>query len=508
LTPPPLTSTVTRTIALVICALLVGRAAEHLLGQVPATTLQVLSRDGRRAVPITAISGQEMLALDDLASTFQLTVRDDGGAITVAYKGRSVVLTPDQTIASVAGRLISLPTAPVRAGRSWLVPIDFVARALAPILDQRLDLRRSSHLLVVGDIRVPRVSVRHEPLGTSARVTIDLSPAVPAAVTQQGTQRLLVRFDADALDLTLPAFQSIGFIQAIRSLDANALSIDLGPRFAAFRSTTQTTDTGSRVVIDVAGAQTDAAPAPAPPAASPEPLPPLGVSAPGFRTVAIDAGHGGEDVGAKGPGGTVEKNVTLAVARRLKQALEARLGVRVVMTREDDRGVPIGNRSALANNNKADLFISLHANASFRPEVAGASVYVAAFTDADLASEGLAPERLPVFGGGLRNIEVVPWNLAQIPHRAQSDAFAQAVVDSLAGHLPMATQPLAHAPQRVLESANMPAVLLEMGYLTNAAQEQALAGNDLQNAVAQALLDAVTRFRDAMATGGSDGVAR
>ena len=225
-------------------------------------------------------------------------------------------------------------------------------------------------------------------------------------------------------------------------------------------------------------------------------LPQGGVS---IRTVAIDAGHGGDDTGAKGAAGTLEKDVTLDAARRLKGALEARLGLRVIMTRDDDRTVPVENRSAVANNNKADLFISLHANASFRTDVIGATAYVAAFSNADLSVEGLAPERLPVFGGGLRSIEVVPWNLAQIPHRGQSEQFAQLVTESLGTRVPLAARPLEHAPLRVLESANMPAVLIEMGYLTNAGQEEALRGNELPNSVALALLDAIIRFREALA---------
>jgi N-acetylmuramoyl-L-alanine amidase len=477
-----------------VCGLLF--AAAQLVGQAPTPSLQVLTSEGRRALPITVSQNQELVGLDDLASAFQLNVRDDGGAITVAYKGRSIVLTPDQTIASVAGRLISLPFPPVRSGSRWLVPLDFISRALAPIYDSRLELRRQSHLLVVGELRVPRVTVRHEVLGASARLTFEIQPATTTAVSQQGTQRLLVRFDADALDASLPTFQSSGFIQAVRAADATNVAIDLGPRFASFRSATQPIENGTRLTIDVVGAQTEAAPpTPAPPA--PSEAPPLTPAAPGVRTVAIDAGHGGEDAGARGAAGAIEKDVALSVARRLRATVEARLGLRVVMTRDDDRNVNIENRSAVANNNKADLFISLHANASFRPEVSGATVYVASFGAADLSTEGLGAERLPVFGGGLRTIEVVPWNLAQIPHRDESERFARTVADALGGSVELSPRAIEHAPLRVLESANMPAVLLEMGYLTNAQQETALAGNDLQNAIALSLLDAIVRYRDA-----------
>lgn len=489
--------------AVVIGALALSLLVGHLSGQTSSAALQVLTRDGRRTLPITTVGSQDMLALDELATTFQLTVRDDGGAITVAYKGRSVVLTPDQTIASVAGRLISLPAAPVRNGNRWLVPLDFVSRALGPIYDSRLELRRPSRLLIVGDLRVPRVMVRHEAAGSSARVTFEVSPAAASAVSQQG-QRLLVRFDADALDVTLPVVPPQGDVQSVRLVDATNIAIDLGPRFTSYRASTQPSDTGARLVVDIIGAAEPAAPAPVPatpaPPATTDAQPMLPQGGPTIRTVAIDAGHGGDDAGAKGAAGTLEKDVTLDAARRLKGALEARLGLRVIMTRDDDRTVPVENRSAVANNNKADLFISLHANASFRSDVIGATAYIASFSSADLAIEGLAPERLPVFGGGLRSIEVVPWNLAQIPHRAQSEQFAQLVTESLGTRVPMAARPLEHAPLRVLESANMPAVLIEMGYLTNAGQEEALQGNELPNGVALSLLDAIIRFREVLAT--------
>ncbi len=487
--------------------LLLAFSGAWLTGQAQAPQpLQVLTRDGQRALPVVSSGSQEMVLLDDLAAAFQLAVRDDGGGITVGYKGRTIVLTPDQTIASVAGRLISLPSPPARVGGRWAVPLDFVSRALAPIYDARLELRRGSRLLLVGDVRVPRVAVATETLPGSARVTVDVVPAANTAVTQQGS-RLLVRIDADALDLNVVAVQPSGFVQALRSVDATTLAIDLGPRAGGVRSSTQPLDAGSRTSIELVGAQTDAAPSPAvaPPATDPVPRDLALGQGSLLRTVAIDAGHGGTDVGAVGAVGTREKDVTLAIARRLRAAIESRLGLRVVMTRDDDRDVALQDRVAMANNNKADLFISLHANASFRPDVSGAAVYTAAFSLEELAREGLAPERLPVFGGGLRDIEVVPWNLAQIRHRERSEAFAATLASALAPRVPMAARPVEHAPLRVLEPANMPAILLETGYLTNAGQEKALGGAELQGTLAQLVVDAIASFRDRLS--GADGQA-
>jgi N-acetylmuramoyl-L-alanine amidase len=96
----------------------------------------------------------------------------------------------------------------------------------------------------------------------------------------------------------------------------------------------------------------------------------------------------------------------------------------------------------------------------------------------------------------MRDIELVPWNLAQIRHKDQSEAFANLVVEGLKNHVPLAAKPVEHAPLRVLESANMPAVLVEVGYLSNAAQEKQIASSDFQSAIVQGIVDAIVRFRD------------
>ena len=103
--------------------------AGRLAGQGATPSLTLLTRDGRRTLALSVQSDQEFVALDDLAAAFQLAVRDESGAVSVSYKGRTIVLTPDQTIASVAGRMISLPARPVRSGGRLLVPVDFVSRA-------------------------------------------------------------------------------------------------------------------------------------------------------------------------------------------------------------------------------------------------------------------------------------------------------------------------------------------------------------------------------------------
>src|SRR5262245_50797681 len=217
-------SRLSRTALVVVSAAFIVGGAIQLLGQNVATSLLVLSRDGRRALPLTVSGSQEMVGLDDLAAMFQLSVREDRDALTVSYKGRTVVLTPDQSMASVSGRLITLPAPPMRVGTRWVVPIDFISRALLPIYDQRLELRRPSRLLIVGDLRVPRVTIRQEQLGAGALVTIESTPRANTSVTQDATH-LAVKFEADVIDVTLPAAQSPGLVQGYRALDNTTIAI-------------------------------------------------------------------------------------------------------------------------------------------------------------------------------------------------------------------------------------------------------------------------------------------
>jgi N-acetylmuramoyl-L-alanine amidase len=497
-------------IVIVIAAILAALTTVSFTQSAQPPSLTLLSKDGRRPLPIALVGDQDFVALDDLAAAFQLTVREDTlGAVTVSYKGKTIVLTADQPLASVAGRMVSLPAALSRGpGRRWVVPVEFINRALALIFDSKLDLRKASRLVLVGDVRVPRITARYDSLGASGRLTIDATPSALATVTQDGSH-LTIKFDADALDAPNPPLapqspQSL--VLAARQTDAVTLAVDLGPRVNGFKSSSQPVDTTMRLVIDVMTPQTEAAAAPAPAANTPQStdLPPaLSQPAIAIRTVAIDPGHGGDDEGAHGMNGAKEKDLTLAIARRAKAAIEARLGIRVLLTRDDDRNVPIEERAAIANNNKADLFVSLHANASLRKTTAGASIFCAEFDkDTAKAAAGNA-DRVPAFGGGTRDIELVLWDLAQTRHLDQSATFAGLLEEQFHDRIPLAAHPVDRAPLRVLESANMPAVLVEMAYLTNADQEKLIAGDAFQNALVQALYDAIVKYRDAVAAGGA-----
>lgn len=494
--------------------MLVLASGPHAQGTAPVTPLTLVTRDGRRPVPTVVLNNQEFIALDDLASLFQLAVREDAlaGGVTVSYKGRTIVASADQPMASVNGRVITLPAPVARVGRRLFVPIDFIARALAPIYDSPIDLRRASRLLVVGTIRVARVAVRIDAAGPPTRATVEVTPALLASSMVDGG-RVIVRVEADVLDAAPPS-AAAGLIDQIQlGNQSTTIVFALNARAGMPRVSTTTTTESTRVTIEVplSAQSQDTAAAPAPQPAPPplasvpttppaaEALPPLpGQRTARLQTMVIDPGHGGADTGVRGPRGTLEKQVTLEISRRLKTLIETRLGVRVVMTRDDDRGISPDGRDAIANNSKADLFLSLHVNSAPSAAVKGAEVYYLRLDRAgeDARRSTAASELvLPAVGGGNRTIDVIPWDLAQASHVDSSSRFAALLEEELEKHSPMGPRPLQQTPMRVLSGVNMPAALVEIAYLTNAEQERAVQAADFQAGLVQAIFDGIVRFR-------------
>jgi N-acetylmuramoyl-L-alanine amidase len=466
-------------------------------------TLTVLSREGRKPIPVTTINNDEYVAVDDINAAFGTTSREDrlAGGLTITARGQSIVLTADQNVVSVAGRLVSLPVPVRRRDNRWLVPVDFLPRALASAIATRIDYRRGVRLLIVGDLRVPRVVPRIDAGTSNVAVTFDVTPNTDAKVSAQAG-RLIVQFDADALELSIPLLPQQNFLTALSAGDAaNTVALTLGPRYATHRVTSTQADAGSgRLTIELLPATTETAPTPVP---SPAPdtrlvIPTQGPST-GLRTVVLDPGHGGDELGTQGARGTLEKDVTLAVTRRLRTMIESRLGLKVFLTRDDDRTMSLDERSAFANNHHADVFLSIHANSAVRPTLRGAEVYYLTVERADAEARKRAGENsatLPALGGGSRTIDLILWETAQARYLEQSAALAGFVEQSLASRVEMSPRAVQQAPFRVLVGANMPAALVEIGYLSNAEQETQLTTPAYQEQVAQALLDALIKFRE------------
>ena len=510
----PSTVRAARTLALAVVVPAVAIGLFPLAAQEPAGGLTLITQQGRQPIDTVTVQGDEAIPLDDLAAMFGLDIGEDTGdrTLTVNTGGGPIVLTAGQPLASVDGQLVSLDAPARRIGGRWFVPLDFISSALARIHDQRIELRGRSRLLLVGAVRVPRVSAQYRPRGQSGRLTLQITPNTAHAVTEDNG-RLLIRLDADAIDVVRSAQPRGSAVTTIELLDElPGFAIEPGPSYVSHRIVSGESGDSTQLVVDLeaaAPAVAEARPAePADPgtdAAAGDPLPVPDFDAPTqIRTVVIDPGHGGADEGAYGPEGTLEKDVTLSVALRLRALLERRLGVRVILTRTGDTFVALDRRAAIANNDRAELFISLHANSALRDVVTGAEVYYLSIDEYGREARELADRDgryLPVSGGGVREIDMLPWEMAQARYLAPSADLAAFVSDELGRRVPLSPRPIQEAPFRVLVGANMPAILVEMGFISNPDQERQMTQPDFQTLVAEAIVAGVIRFRDHLATG-------
>jgi N-acetylmuramoyl-L-alanine amidase len=237
-------------------------------------------------------------------------------------------------------------------------------------------------------------------------------------------------------------------------------------------------------------------------AAGPAAAAPAGVSSTPerFRTVVVDAGHGGDDHGASGPKGLLEKDLVLDLARRLAARLAAQ-GLAVVMTRDADRFVSLDERTRLANDAGADLFVSIHANASSLRDVTGIETFFASPEATDESARALAQAENLAFGeAALRMAEGDPvrailGDLLATAHLADAQEFARMAQRRIATAEASRSRGVKQAPFVVLMGVHAPAVLVEVGFLTNAREEGRLSSTAERERLVSGLADAVGAFR-------------
>jgi N-acetylmuramoyl-L-alanine amidase len=205
------------------------------------------------------------------------------------------------------------------------------------------------------------------------------------------------------------------------------------------------------------------------------------------RIIVLDPGHGGQEPGARGPNGTLEKSVTLTLARMVAAVLGP--AYEVTLTRTDDYQVDLVKRTALANHLNADLFISIHTGASFAHSTAGTSVYYyqnsmhssPSSWDASTLNDG--DENRPV-----------RWDRIQNRHQGKSYALAQMISARLGDVNTVENCRIQGVPLMVLQGADMPAVLIEVGYLTNPLEEKNLRDQRFLRTLAAEISKAIEDF--------------
>ena len=218
-----------------------------------------------------------------------------------------------------------------------------------------------------------------------------------------------------------------------------------------------------------------------------------------FSTIIIDPGHGGKDPGAVGYRGTLEKDIALDVAKRLEKKISKNMKVKTILTRDEDIFLKLGERTRIANENNGSLFISIHANAATDRRASGfetfligpnkneAAVRVAARENSVLELEGVA-------GKKLTNEDLIQATIAQSAFASKSEKFAALVQEEIGKRVQGKNRGVKQAGFYVLMGASMPNVLVELGFISNLAEEKKLRSSQYREVLATAIFRALEKY--------------
>jgi len=428
-------------------------------------------------------------------------------SVTLELDDSEVIAGPGNPVMIVGREIVQLSQAPVQGEplkEGLLVPLDFLRQSYGRFTDYEIQWSPATRRLS---------AVRRQPRLLAVTVDVVHLQGV-STVVLQFPERLDYRLEERGEDIEVlplrdrlePApGQSVVRDPLVRAVRVEPERIDLDLA-AGTTAESYTLENPYRLVFDVVrggeqGAATSTgstgSPGGVPDGAGRAPEPPT--PSRGLRTVVIDPGHGGEESGAVGPSGLLEKDLTLEIARTLRDRLRRRLPVKVVLTRDDDSRLPLDTRSAIANQNKADLFISIHLNSYLGAEARGAETYFLSTEASDSRAAETAELENAVGAGGddeaLYDLQLILWDLAQSYHLAASQRVANLIQEELNGALGLRDRGVKQAPFRVLMGAAMPAVLVELGFLSNPDEETKLRDPGYRADLVDALVRAITRFR-------------
>lgn len=222
-----------------------------------------------------------------------------------------------------------------------------------------------------------------------------------------------------------------------------------------------------------------------------------------LRKVVVDAGHGGKDPGATGPHGVREKDVVLDIARKLRDGLKKE-GVEVVMTRDSDTFIPLETRAQVANKNGVDLFVSVHANANRTRSLKGFEVYYIspAVSDSKRAV-ATAKNTRPNFDAGCfasqsPDLKAIIWDMTYAYDRRESIELSRAICRAMGGVPDIKVLGVKNANFSVLRGSTMPAVLVEVGFLSNPAEESLIASESYRRKLAERIKEGIRYYCDGL----------
>lgn len=446
------------------------------------------------SAPFTYVeqSGQLYVSAHEVAAGLGGSLAADGNGYKVTVGESVAAFGPDSRFGVVRDELIEMPVPPITIEGRPFVPWQFFQGFLgrAAVLDvtwdaatRTLDVRPAARDAVAVQVSVANVQGISKivlTLSAPAEYTIETEPS---AYVVRFRSPLRAPFAEQAYED--PAIARVSFTGNDVRIQLTAADI-VGDAYHLSNP--------PRVVLDFRKGT-----APAPGVTQPL-LPQRPQEAPGIRTIVIDPGHGGREVGAVGPNGIMEKDVTLAVARKLAASLSRAIGARVILTREDDSVVSLDQRTAIANQYGADLFLSVHVNAAVVKDAKGSETYFLSLEASDeLAKRAAETENASQIASAAADatadVRMILWDLAQQAYLDESSRFAQAIQEEMNAATSVANRGVKQAPFKVLVGATMPAALVEIGFISNPEEEAKLQSDDFQNLTVSAITRAVERYK-------------
>jgi N-acetylmuramoyl-L-alanine amidase len=450
------------------------------------------------AIGISSGPAGPLFALQPIAERLGAAVAAGslGQSVTLRIGETQIVLGAGSPAATVGQEIVRLTQAPVAVAGELRVPLDLLERTFGDLAGHGFEWRPGELQLVVSRRMAQELPVQVELVHLQGVTTVVLQfPERPnyRVVEQGGVVEVQIAGDQLRPPVLRPEIAQDPLVAGIEVLPQR-VRIALRPGTAAESYTLRDP---FRLVFDI---HTESR-AEAPPVIARPPTP-----RPGIHTIVLDPGHGGGETGAVSASGTQEKALTLMLAEAVKSRLENRLPVRVVLTRSEDAQLPLSTRSAIANQFKADLFVSIHLNSSPGAVAGGAETYFlsAQASDARAASAAAAENRnggAGEDGDALYGLQLLLWDLAQSRYLGESQRLANLIQQELNVELGLRDRGVKQAPFRVLMGAAMPAVLVELGFLSNPEEEKKLLQPAYRSQLAEALTRAITRYK-AQAEGG------
>jgi len=408
------------------------------------------------------------------------------GTYGILYGEHVIQFAVDHKVLLVDGELREAREVPSASPLGVAVSLNYLERWLLSPLGFHLEPIPRGYRIVRGARFADPVAVRPvaADFGTTTTLVLSLNRQALVEVVESEPGTLTIAFEDGTphLDSSVP-FRSRR-VQSLTSSDQHVF-VKLSPGIGLI--SWHPLETPPRVTIELGPARPTPTPAPA--------RAPI-VTRRGPRPVVIDPGHGGDDVGAQSANGVMEKEVTMAVARRLARILESR-GRAVRLTRDGDQGRALTDRTALANRLDATVFISLHANASTVASVAGAETYYMSLdgaSDEAAAAKAALENQAGSTSGNRSPLDLILWDLAQAEVLNESSRLALAVQGRLNARLGLRDRGVKQAPFVVLTGATMPAILVEVGFLSNPSESERLTQPESQQQLAEAVAAGIEDF--------------